>query len=309
MSKKRKTKTAFNIFPDWNYEQEQKDLDRRSAEGWHLIKPGQHFHKYEQDTTKCYRYQMDYQSIEPEMERYKEVYAEQGWEYLESSCGWHYFRKLYDPMLPENAYEIYTDEESIAALRKRWAHSSLIGTLSFSLAFIIGGVSFFWFPSWETLIPLLLLGTVFLYCIYSAVMIRHPEKQKSPKASFYITLFYALFITLGIFAFLGIKSAHIQTNYGHIHTVDTPIAAGMENAVELERFDIYLSDNYLMDFFIIADAPICFTLRNEQGDIVFTKTDSNCHFPKHRISLKRGTYTAYFSDFNGSNAQVYYQLK
>ena len=309
MSKTKKIKLKFNMFPDWCYEQEQKDLDRRSSEGRHLVTPGQYFHKYEQDTTIQYRYQMDYQSIEPDPDRYKEIYAEQGWEYLGSARGWHYFRKPYDPMLPEESYEAFTDEESIAVLRKRWARATLGGTLASLLLFLIMAFSFFWFPAWLTLIPLLLLGIEFLYCFYSAFMIRHPEKQKGPKAAFYITLFYVLLFTLGVFSFIGVKAAHIQADLGHIHVVDTPIAAGAENAVELERFDIYLSDNYLMDFFIIADAPVCFTIRNEQGDIVFTVTDDNCHYPKHRISLKRGTYTAYFSDFNGSNAQVYYQFK
>lgn len=309
MSKKPKQKTKFNMFPDWCYEQEQKDLDRLSADGWHLVKPGQHFHKYEQDTTTRYRYQMDYQNDELDLERYEEIYAEQGWELLGSSRGWHYFRKPYDPTVPEEAYEIFTDEESITVLRKRWVRTALIGILSSFLLFLLGAFAFYRFPSWQTLIPLIFVGIEIMYCFYSIVRIRHPKKQRCPKAAFGITLLYAGSLTLCVFAFFGARFAHIGTTQGHIHTVDAPIPAAPENAMELDSFEIYLSDNYLMNFFIVADASICFTIRNQQGDAVFTVTADNCHYPWHCIGLKRGTYTAYFSNFSGSKAQVYYQFK
>ena len=247
MSKTKKFKLKFNMFPDWCYEQEQKDLDRRSSEGRHLVTPGQYFHKYEQDTTIQYRYQMDYQSIEPDPDRYKEIYAEQGWEYLGSARGWHYFRKPYDPMLPEESYEAFTDEESIAVLRKRWARATLGGTLASLLLFLIMAFSFFWFPAWLTLIPLLLLGIEFLYCFYSAFMIRHPEKQKGPKTSFYITLFYVLLFTLGFFSFIGVKAAHIQGDLGHIHvalyTVDGNAPACADFFRDLRRGEHRIAGN------------------------------------------------------------------
>jgi len=309
MSKKPKQKWKFNMFPDWCYEQEQKDLDRRSADGWHLIKPGQHFHKYEQDTTTRYRYQMDYQNGEFDPDRYEEIYTEQGWELLGSSRGWHYFRKPYDPMLPEEAYEIFTDEESITVLRKRWTRTSLLGTIASFLVFFIGMCAFYIFPAWLTLIPLIFLGLEILYCFYSAFMIRHSDKPRNPKVAFFITFFYVLALTLGFFAYSGVKLAHISAKKGHLHKVEAPIATGPENAVELGSFDIYLSDNYRMDFIITADASVCFTLQNEQGEVVFTETAANCHYPKQCIALKRGTYTAFFSDFTGNSALVYYKFE
>ena len=56
------------------------------------------------------------------MGRYIETFREQGWEYVNSTFnGWHYFRKLYDPALPEEAYEIFSDRESLHELNSRWA--------------------------------------------------------------------------------------------------------------------------------------------------------------------------------------------
>lgn len=308
-NKKAKHKLKFNPFPNWCYEQEQKDLTRRSAEGWHLIEPGRHFHKYERNSAARYRYQMDYQSIEPVSERYEEIYAEQGWELLGSSRGWYYFRKPYDPMLPEEAYEIFTDEESITVLRKRWTRNSLLGTIASFLVFFIGMYAFHIFPTWLTLIPLILLGLEILYCFYSAFMIRHSDKPRNPKVAFFITFFYVLALTLGFFAYSGVKIAHISVKEGHLHKVEAPIATGPENAVELGSFDIYLSDNYKMDFIITADAPVCFTIQNEQGEVVFTNTADNGHYPKQCIALKRGTYTAYLSDFAGNSALLYYKFE
>lgn len=308
-NKKPKHKLKFNLFPNWCYEQEQIDLNHRSAKGWHLIEPGQHFHKYEQNSAIQYRYQMDFHNIEPEPERYEEIYAEQGWELLGFSQGWYYFRKPYDPLLPEEAYEIFTDTESVTALRKRWARTALLGTIGSFLIFFIGMYAFHLFPSWLTLIPLLLLGAELIYCFYSAFMIRHPKKHRNPKVACSVTLLYTIFLVVGILVFIYVKIAHIRTDFGHLHTIDAPIPAGMKNAVELDSFDIYLSDNYRMDLIITADASVCFAIRNEQGDTVFTATADNCHYPKHCITLKKGNYTAYFSDFTGSSAQVYYKFE
>ena len=40
--------------------------------------------------------------------------SEQGWEYIRTTFnGWSYFRKPWDPSLPEEQYEIFTDQASL----------------------------------------------------------------------------------------------------------------------------------------------------------------------------------------------------
>ncbi len=126
--KNKTTKTSYRAYFAWNYQKELKALEEKSRQGWQLVKGGCFHSKYTRDGGTVYRYALDYNSgLKPEdMPRYRETFQEQGWEYINSTFnGWHYFRKAYDPALPESAYEIYTDEESLRQMRDRWRRSAL----------------------------------------------------------------------------------------------------------------------------------------------------------------------------------------
>lgn len=126
--KNKTTKTSYRAYFAWNYQKELKALEAKSREGWQLVKGGCFHSKYTRDDSAVYRYALDYNNdLKPEdMARYRETFEEQGWEYISSTFnGWHYFRKAYDPALPESAYEIYTDDESLRQMQDRWRRLAL----------------------------------------------------------------------------------------------------------------------------------------------------------------------------------------
>ena len=83
------------------------DLDRRSREGWNLKKAGWLRYTLEQGGG-TYRYGLDYcpANFDQQPGR-KNAYAEAGWELVSSTLsGWDYYRKPFDPDLPEEAYRL-----------------------------------------------------------------------------------------------------------------------------------------------------------------------------------------------------------
>ena len=61
------------------------------------------------------------------MARYDETFRDAGWERVNSTAnGWHIFRKAYDKSLPDEEYEIYTDEQSRVEMLKRWRNVCFI---------------------------------------------------------------------------------------------------------------------------------------------------------------------------------------
>ena len=304
-------KTCFNIFPDWNREQEQADLDRRSAEGWHLIKPGRYFHKYEHDTSVRYRYQKDYQLGEPSMERYTETFTEQGWEYLSAAKGGHYFRKPYAPALPEEQYEIYTDEESLAELRKTQCFSTGIQAILFGIYFLVMAYCFFTKPMLLTLLPT--LGCLFLLLERLLVLrfIRRPEKRKSPKANFLFTFCAVLLIASCFLGYCAVSLIRISisiNNSAYTSRTYEAIPAGFDHGVALDTLDVPLFDNYFAYFHLKADSPACFTIADEYGKVVYTITTADYQNNKLPILLKKGRYTVYLSDFKGGEIDLDFHL-
>ena len=124
----KKTKRTFKVFAAWDYEFEEKEFDRMSEQGWQLVKGGSFSQKYEYDDSVIYRYQIDYNNDISDMARYDETFRDAGWERVNSNFnGWHVFRKAYDPALPQEEYEIYTDDQSRNEMLKRWRRVCYIG--------------------------------------------------------------------------------------------------------------------------------------------------------------------------------------
>lgn len=116
-----KTRTIWAMYPAWAYEREMADNDALSRQGWQLTHMGLFHSKYVYDEGAVYRYALDFDQDIADPARYRETFAEQGWELVNSTFnGWHMFRKRYDPDLPEEAYRIYTDEQSIRQMQGRW---------------------------------------------------------------------------------------------------------------------------------------------------------------------------------------------
>lgn len=109
MKNKKRVSVAYAA---WEADKEAAMLNEQSKQGWQLEKASIFGSKLVRDDSVRYVYQIDRKS-EPD-ERYFETFAEQGWEYVTKLNGWQYFRKKYDPSLPEEEYKIYTDEQTYA---------------------------------------------------------------------------------------------------------------------------------------------------------------------------------------------------
>ncbi|MBQ1412696.1 MAG: DUF2812 domain-containing protein [Clostridia bacterium] len=121
MKNTKKTKRTFKIFAAWDYEFEEQEYNRMSEQGWQLVNGGCFSQKYVFDDSVIYRYQLDYNNHITDMARYDETFRDAGWERVNSTAnGWHVFRKAYDRNLPDEAYEIYTDEQSRTEMLTRW---------------------------------------------------------------------------------------------------------------------------------------------------------------------------------------------
>lgn len=133
----KQTKTTFHIYAAWDYEKEAEALNKMSEQGWQLVVGGCYHQKYEFDDSVIYRYQIDFNNKISDMTRYDETFRDAGWERVSSTFNdWHIFRKVYDPGLPAEEYEIYTDEESRVEMLKRWRNIAVISAIAVAVSAI-----------------------------------------------------------------------------------------------------------------------------------------------------------------------------
>ena len=82
-------KTFFRMYAAWDFKRELEDLNRRSEQGWQLVKGGLFASRFEHNPNLRYRYQLDFRRV-TDMPRYLETFREQGWEYVNSTFNdWH----------------------------------------------------------------------------------------------------------------------------------------------------------------------------------------------------------------------------
>ncbi|MCD8301333.1 MAG: DUF2812 domain-containing protein, partial [Clostridiales bacterium] len=154
------TKSRFYPFSRRRCRQEIRELDDLSREGWHLTGRTSYRQELEQDATVQYRYAIDFRYGHDEAV-YLAMFEDNGWEMVDAigdatnvwfplltfftvpdtadhaeGC-WYIFRKKYDPDLPEEAYEIATDDESAHGLDLRLAQKYQWGTWLFSFLCVL----------------------------------------------------------------------------------------------------------------------------------------------------------------------------
>lgn len=114
-------------YPLWEAHDEERDLNIASKNGLQLIEGKAFSWILEKNDTVRYTYQIDYNPKAKNDPRYKEIFAEMGWEYISSTFnGWHYFKKPYQEGQQHpngdvvKSERIYTDEESFNEMENRW---------------------------------------------------------------------------------------------------------------------------------------------------------------------------------------------
>ena len=171
-------------------------LDQASAEGWQLVKIGWHIH-YEWNPSVRYRYQMDYRNVD-DLDRYLELFREQGWEQVCAVVSGRYFRKRWDPSLPEEAYEIFTDPDSRQQFRNRTSSAMLAAGATGAVVAVLHGISLLKRPSIGNL-SLFMAWTFLAACDLWVVWIARrpdPARKKKPVGPFVLSI-------LGMLACLG----------------------------------------------------------------------------------------------------------
>ena len=279
-------KRSFRMYSAWNYMQEVEDLNKMSEEGWQLVRGGCFVSKFVKNPDIRYRYQLDYQKID-DMARYIEIFREQGWEYVNSTFnGWHYLKKLYDPALPEEEYEIFTDRESLREMTGRWTRFATILGLLFGLLAIIEAVRVFMAPNLPRLIQLFTLMIESGLLLRGTFIMRRTQPgQKLRHDSLILAIFFAC-IMVG--AISNIVLDDMRPNLNTQQQADEVPEPIVNN--RWVDFDVKYPDNYYLDIVIKADEPLTFDIVNEADEVVYTETGTDIDKQNVRIKLPKGTY-------------------
>ena len=290
-----KYRRSYRIYSAWNYGKEIEDLNRASEQGWQLVRGGCFHSKFEKNPDIRYRYQLYFRKVE-NMGRFIETFREQGWEYVNSTFnGWHYFRKLYDPSLPEEAYEIFTDQESLQEMNSRWATLALIigGLISlFALFSLIRLIREPRIPSLVQLLTFVFEGAILLR---GGLLMRDSSASRSRRGdSVLLTLF---FIGILVGAGSSIALTELRPNLCTQQQADAVSESVTDN--RWVQFDIRYPDYYYLDLTAEGEEPLTFAIVNGEGEEIYSRTGTEIRLSDERIKLKKGEYSFSMSCTSG----------
>ena len=297
------------MYPAWSYQRELQMLNRQSEMGWQLIRGGNYFHRYKKNSDVQYRYQLDYTGKVEDMGRYIETFREQGWEYVNSTFnGWNFFRKPYDPALPEESYEIFTDRSSLREMTRRWI--KLISILMVPLVFvwIINMVQFILTPYLPAFLRCIVLLLEILFFSFGILRMRKPEKGRIFQwdRTLFAVFLATAFVGLGTSIYLEVLRPHLNSMSSGEDMAAIP--AEIEDAAMWGMFEIRYADNYYLDLSVTADSPICVSILDEAGSVVYTVTERSVDISNLKLQLQKGIYRIYFSDFEGGRLKTTFHV-
>ena len=237
----KKTRNSYKTYAAWEFDREIQDLEEQSKNGWQLIKGGCFHSKFSFDDTVRYRYALDFNQGIEDPARYRETFAEQGWEYINSTFnGWHYFRKAYDPSLPEEEYQIYTDTASRKEMANRWKRvARILGGIELILGIVLLGMNFR-LPAIHSICTAagsVLLG---LLLVLSGRWIGRSDRRRV-SARMLIPIFLLFVISL------------VFGNFRMNFTTQTEYIVPEDTSAWQFDFDVKLPDIYTLD--VSVDAP------------------------------------------------------
>ena len=279
-------KTVWRVYSAWNYEKEAEDLNKASEEGWQLVKARSFCSTFEKNPGVRWRYQLDYGRID-NMGRYIETFREQGWEYINSTFNhWHYFRKAYDPALPEEAYEIFTDRESLREMNKSWVRMALIAIVLLAGFAVSRGIEMITRPRLPVLAQLLAFLLEIALLLRGVLIMRNPEASRNRRHDSAILTAILAVALLGAAAAipLTVLRPSLSTEQ-RLDAVEAPI---VDN--RWVDFTVKYPDNYFLDLELEAEKPMTFAIYNEAGEAVYTCTESSFQQKDIRLRLEPGTY-------------------
>lgn len=290
--------TRYGAFAAWEYEKELEEMNQLSEQGWQLMRGKLLCRIYRKQEGIVYRYQLDFPGKIEDFSQYLELFREQGWEFVSKTCnGWYYFRKEYDPSLPESEYEIFTDRKSLSNMKSMWSVFPILLCVVMGLLLLADIAMLIWLPSLRhtvLLLPKLLMFSVLLYGIF---------KMHSHGTSKRIGANRWPFSLLGIgcalcFASILIPGVDADT------VMKAEQYAPITESVEWTGFTVRVSDVYYLDLDVDAETEISYTIYNEQNEEVFSVRGADMEVEHQRLRLERGTYRVVLSDFAGGELEM-----
>lgn len=296
-------KRTHKMYAAWNYSKEIEELNRASDQGWQLIKAGAFSSKFKWEPHSHYRYQIDYPGKVEDMGRYLEMFREQGWEFVNSTGnGWYYFRKPYDPALPQEAYEIFTDRQSLQEMKSRWIK------LAAAISFICGVMAVLRLveccrtPTLPGIIQTGILTFLLGVLVLGIFAMKKTGKSRS-RGSVLLAIVLAVVI-LGNGCILVLMNARTYFSGEFSAREAEPISVRMEEALDWGSIQVKYGDFYYMDLNVEGACPISIALVNESGQTVYTVRTDMMEEENIRLKLDAGTYSVLFYDFAGGPLQV-----
>ena len=214
------TKTVFHIFDASAFDEELGFLNEMSEKGWQLSDMDMRWfsQKYVWDDSVVYRYAIDYQDLSVgEFKQYRAEFEDQGWSFVTHRGSWFFFRKPYDPALPEEEYLIYTDEPSFRDMKR-------------SINMAVNTVGIMCLPNWlmHPSLSFLLLALAMLLAFADSIQRRRRLKRVCRKPKPYrahlwrhSTLLIILLMLLGV-AYSSIGDA-LETEFNPVMRSDGPL--------------------------------------------------------------------------------------
>ena len=183
----RNTKTLFRFYTLFEYEEEEAFLEKQHKNGWKVVSfklPG--FYKFEKCEPEDMTYRIDFTnengSKNPE---YRQMFADNGWEFLWSVNGFSIFRKPLAANNTDNSNEIFSDNSSRLQMLQKIQQRRLLPFITIFLCavipnFIKGIHGDFGLSIFDNIITII-FGVMFvLYtyvCIKSLVKIRKLKER------------------------------------------------------------------------------------------------------------------------------------
>ena len=310
-------KRVFAVYSAWDYTREVEDLNKRSEQGWQLIKGGLFSSLFKKNNDIRYRYQLDFNTKIEDMGRYIEIFHEQGWEYVNSTWnGWHYFRKIYDPALDGEEFEIYNDSESLKEMQIKWQKLGIgmIVILALMAIFEIVMIAMsFRIPNAILALTLIIEAIVLGRGVY---VMRNPQRADGHRRSWNgMPLFFTVLL-IGIVSsgvLLGIRGSTSMNTNAESYAA---ISANPKEGVNWAETKITYPDFYEFEVNGTASSPITLSLVNKDtGDIVSQirldpakATNKKGFKQKKNLFLKPGNYIIYGSDFAGGSFDLHVSL-
>ncbi len=253
-------KHRLAVYPAWEYRRELDDLNALSDEGWQLQRGGCFHSVFYRDETARYRYALDYNNRIDDPARYRDTFAEQGWEFVSDTFnGWHFFRKRYDPSLPPEEYEIYTDEQSVQDMAGRWSRLGYtFGGVELAVT-VVNGLMALRRPSVTGIaitLACLVLGVMILV---GARRIRRPAAGGKPRGSMG-WCFGAVFAILAVALLFGVLRCYQTSSTEYVYD---PAASPWT-----WEFSVPLPDFYTLEAEAETPALVEVTVSHKDGKAV-----------------------------------------